>query len=107
MPTEEKHTEIKRYRIQYPLSEYTFPQEARIHEVHFDAEHMHVTLTDGRQLSVPLSWIPTLYHAAPKEREKYKLNPQRTMMIWDPEECAINDEVRIADYLASRHAPPS
>ncbi len=23
----------------------------------------------------------------------------RTMLIWDPDKCAINDEVHIADYL--------
>lgn len=23
----------------------------------------------------------------------------RTMIIWDPDKCAINDEIRISDYL--------
>jgi len=67
--------------------------------VHFDDEYMHVVLTDGRMLAVPLWWIPTLYNAPPEEREKYELNRSRTMIIWDPGKCAINDELRIADYL--------
>jgi hypothetical protein len=83
----------------HPVSAYTFPSEARIHQVRFDDKHMHVELTDGRMLSVPLWWIPTLYNAPSEEREKYELNQSRTMMIWDPDKCAINDELRIADYL--------
>jgi len=95
----EEQSEVKRYKVQYPISAYTFPREARIHQVHFDDEYMHVELTDGRRLSVPLWWIPTLYNAPAEEREKYELDRSRTMIIWDPDKCAINDEVRIADYL--------
>jgi hypothetical protein len=91
--------EVKRYKVQYPISAYAFPQEARIHQVRFDHESMHVELTDGRILSIPLWWIPTLYNATPEEREKYEINRNRTMIIWDPAKCAINDEVCIADYL--------
>ena len=65
----------------------------------FDDEYLHVELTDGRMLSIPLWWIPTLYNAARDEREKYEINRSRTMVIWDPDKCAINDELRIADYL--------
>ena len=103
MATREEQVEgqftVKQYRVQYPISAYTFPHEARIHHVRFDAEYMHVELTDGRVLSVPLRWIPTLYNAPPEERGKYAINRSRTMIIWDPETCAINDEVCIADYL--------
>ena len=95
----EEQLEVKQYKVQYPISAYTFPQEARIHRVRFDDEYMHVELTDGRRLSVPLWWIPTLYNASPEEREKYEIDRSRTMVIWDPAKCAINDEVRIADYL--------
>lgn len=90
---------VKRYRVQYPISAYTFPREALVHRVQFDDESMHVELTDGRTLSIPLRWIPTLYNASPEERKKYEINQSRTMIIWDPEKCAINDEIRIADYL--------
>jgi hypothetical protein len=95
----EEQFEVKRYKIQYPASAYTFPQEARIHQVRFDEEYLHIELTDGRKLLVPLWWIPTLHNALPEEREKYEINRSRTMLIWDPAKCAINDEVRIADYL--------
>ena len=95
----EEQLRVKQYQVQYPISAYVFPNEARIHEVQFDGEYMHVELMDGRVLSLPLWWIPTLYHAAPEEREKYEVSRNRTMIIWDPEKCAINDEVCIADYL--------
>ena len=95
----EEELEVKRYKVQYPISAYTFPREARIHQVRFDDAYLHVELTDGRMLAVPLWWIPTLYNAPAEEREKYELDRSRTMIIWDPDKCAINDEVRIADYL--------
>jgi len=93
--------EVKRYTVQYPVSAYTFPNEVRIHQVWFDEEYMHVELTDGRLLAVPLWWIPTLYNASPDERDKFEINQSRTMIIWDPSKCAINDELRIADYLGT------
>jgi hypothetical protein len=103
MATKADHSEekfaVKRYKVQYPISAYTFPSEARIHQVRFDDESLHVELTDGRMLSIPLWWIPTLYNASPEEREKYEIDRRRTMIIWDPDKCAINDELRIADYL--------
>lgn len=95
----EEQLQVKRYKVQYPISAYTFPREARIHQVRFDDEYIHIELTDGRVLSLPLWWIPTLYDASPEEREKYEINRNRAMIIWDPDKCAINDEVRIADYL--------
>jgi hypothetical protein len=103
MATREEQVEeqftVKHCKIQYPISACTFPHEALIHHARFDEGYMHVELTDGRVLSVPLWWIPTLFNAQPEEREKYEINQSRTMLIWDPDKCAINDEVRIADYL--------
>ncbi len=93
--------EVKRYAIPYPVSAYTFPREASIRYVRFDNLHIHIELTDGRILSVPLQWIPTLYYASPDEREKYEIDPSRTMLLWDPDKCGINDELHIADYLGS------
>jgi hypothetical protein len=95
----DEQLEVKHYKIQYPVSAYTFPREARISGVRFDDRYMHLELTDGRVLSVPLSWIPTLSNASVEDRERYELDDTGTMVIWDPDKCAINDEVRLADYL--------
>ena len=66
-PTDE-FREVKEYKIQYPLSKYVFPKDALIHQVCFDDTHIRVELTDGRNLEIPLAWIPTLYNAAPEEK---------------------------------------
>lgn len=103
MVTSEKQTrekiKVKRYKIQYSIEEYTFPKEAYIHEVKFDEKFMHVELTDQRMLSIPLWWIPSVYNASMENRMKYKINQNRTMVLWDPDESGINDELRITDYL--------
>ncbi len=101
MSTNEERSEkaSKWYDVTYPASAYTFPHEALLHRVSFDENYMHLELTDGRKLSVPLWWIPTLHNALSEEREKYEISQDRKMIIWDPEKCSINDEVRIDDYL--------
>ena len=91
--------QVKRYKIQYSVSDYTFPHEARIQRVRFDEEYVHVELTDGRVLAIPLRWIPTIYNATNEDREKYDISRDRTIIIWDPNKCGINDEIRIDDYL--------
>jgi len=93
---------VRWYEIPYPASAYTFPRESLIHDVRFDDEFIHIELTDGRVLSVPLWWVPSVYNAPIEEREKYEISRDRRMVVWDPDTCAINDEMRIDDYLAAR-----
>lgn len=95
----DEKTQVKRYKVQHSVDEYTFPTEVHIHEVRFDEKYMHVELTDGRIISIPLWWIPTLHNASDEDRNKFQINQSRTMIIWDPEKCGINDEISIADYL--------
>jgi hypothetical protein len=90
---------VKRYKIAHRASEYTFPKEALIHDVRIDDEYVHVDLTDGRILSIPLWWIPTVHNAPPEDRMKFEISRSRTMIVWDPEKGSINDELRINDYL--------
>ena len=95
----DEQVQIKRYKIQYSVDEYTFPKEAFIHAVRFDEKYIHVELTDQRVISIPLWWIPTVYHASAGDREKFEINQGRTMIIWNPDISGINDEINIADYL--------
>jgi hypothetical protein len=90
---------VKRYKIQHSIDEYTFPKEAYFHSVAFDDKYMRVELTDERSISIPLMWIPTIYNATAKEREKFEISQNRTMIIWTSEESGINDEISIIDYL--------
>lgn len=94
--------QVKWYEIPYPASAYTFPRESLIHDVRFDDEFIHIELTDGRVLSVPLWWVPSVHNASMEERQKYEISRDRRMVVWDPGRCAINDEMRIDDYLAAR-----
>jgi len=96
--------EVKRYKIQHSIDEYTFPKEAYIHDVTFDEKYMHVELTDERVISIPLMWIPTLYNASDEDRKKFEISQNRTMIIWDPENSSINDEINIVDYLGPTRA---
>ncbi len=90
---------VKRYAIAHPVSEYTFPRQATIHDVRFDDAYIHVDLTDGRILSIPLWWIPTVHNAPAKDRLTFEISRSRTMIIWDPDKGSINDELRLEDYL--------
>lgn len=87
------------YDIPFPASAYTFPKEAFLQQVRFDKKYLRMELTDGRILCIPLSWIPSLQNADPQEIAKYEISRDRTEIIWDPDKCAINDEVRVRDYL--------
>jgi len=91
--------QVKRYKVQHSIDEYTFPKEAAIHDVKFDEKFIHVELTDQRIISIPVWWIPTIYNANMEDRGKFEINQSRTMIIWDPDKCGINDEISIADYL--------
>jgi hypothetical protein len=42
-----------------------------------------------------------VHNASPKDRGKFEISRDHTMIIWDPDKCSINDEVRIADYLGA------
>jgi hypothetical protein len=38
----------------------------------FNAEKMRLTLNDGREISVPLSWFPRLLNASTKQRNNWR-----------------------------------
>jgi Protein of unknown function (DUF3532). len=95
----DEKVQVKRYKVQHSIDEYTFPKEATIHDVKFDEKFIHVELTDQRVISIPLWWIPTIYNATMEDRKKFEINQSRTMIIWDPDQSGINDGISIADYL--------
>lgn len=96
---DDEQVTTKRYPIQYPNAEYTFPTDTHIRKARIDDNYVHIELMDERLISIPLNWIPTVYHATPEERNKFEISRDRAMLIWDPEKCAINDELRLADYM--------
>jgi len=88
-----------KYSVQYPLQDYTFPTEAKVESVTFDERYMHIHLMDERFISVPLKWIPTLLHATPEDRELYAIGWDGRLIYWDPDECAINEDLLVENYL--------
>ncbi len=49
------------------------PRTALAKALEFGADTIHVFLTDGRTLGVPLIWFPLLHEAAPEQRAMYEI----------------------------------
>lgn len=60
---------------------------------------MHIHLADGRIVSVPLAWIPTLQHADRADLERYRIGWDGQLIYWDPEDGPINEDLTVATYL--------
>ncbi|HJZ47239.1 MAG TPA: DUF2442 domain-containing protein [Roseiflexaceae bacterium] len=72
------------------------PTTALAKAVSFDDAAMHVTLTDGRMLSVPLIWFPLLHAASPDQRNQYEIGAGGRSLHW-PE---IDEDLSVAQLLA-------
>jgi hypothetical protein len=56
---------------------------------------MHVSLTDGRVISVPIIWFPLLHDAQPEQRAKYEIHGGGLSLHW-PE---IDEDLSVAGLL--------
>jgi hypothetical protein len=72
------------------------PNTALAKNIEFDKMLMHVTLTDGRVLSVPLAWFPILRKATPKQRERFEIGGGGISLHW-PE---LDEDLSIAGLMA-------
>ena len=63
--------------------------------VYFDAERLHVRLSDGREISAPLGWFPRLYHATDDQRKQWELIGQGVGIHWE----AIDEDISVAGLL--------
>ncbi len=63
------------------MSTLTF--EASATKIWFDDENMWLALSDGRQLSVPLTYFPRLLNASSEQREKFELSGGGTGIHWE------------------------
>lgn len=61
-------------------------------------ELLTVDLTDGRTLSVPLSWYPRLWHGAPEERQNWRLIGQGEGIHWPD----LDEDVSVENLLLGR-----
>ena len=72
------------------------PTTALAKVVKFDEELMHVHLTDGRIISVPIIWFPLLHEATPAQRKRYEIGGGGVSLHW-PE---IDEDLSIAGLMA-------
>ncbi len=63
--------------------------------VYFDSECLHVCLSDGREISVPLSWFPRLLHATNDQRQQWELIGNGVGIHWE----AIDEDISVAGLL--------
>ena len=72
------------------------PTTAFAKAVTFDDALMHVTLTDGRIISVPLIWFPLLHAATPHQRTHYEIGAGGRSLHW-PE---LDEDLSVGQLLA-------
>jgi len=75
------------------MSTLTF--EASASRVWFDNENMWVSLTDGRQLSIPLAYFPRLLNASLEQRKKYEMSGGGTGLHWEK----IDEDISVPGLL--------
>ena len=92
-------TATKHYPVRYKVWDYRFPTDETIETLRFDDRYLHIELGDERILSIPLSWIPPLRDASPQELKKYQISEDRTLIFGHPDQTAINEVLRLTDYL--------
>ena len=64
-------------------------------------------LTDGRTISVPLSWYPRLVHATQEERDNWELFGEGVFMHWLDLDEDLSTEALLAGLPARTNAPSS
>ena len=70
-----------------------------------DAENVTITedtlavdLSDGRTISVPLTWFPRLVHASPEERDNWRLIGKGQGIHWED----IDEDISVEGLLAGK-----
>jgi hypothetical protein len=72
------------------------PTTALAKKVEFADVTMEVTFTDGRVLSVPLSWFPLLRDATPQQRANYEIGGGGVSLHWSD----IDEDLSISGLMA-------
>jgi len=66
--------------------------------IRFDAERMHVQLSDGREIAVPLEWFPSLRNATDEQKNKWRLIGRGVGIHWEEldEDISVEGLLRCA-----------
>jgi hypothetical protein len=65
--------------------------------VSFTEDSLCVTLADGREVTVPLEWFPTLRNATDKQRQDWRLIGRGIGVHWP----SLDEDISIESLLAS------
>jgi hypothetical protein len=76
------------------------PPTAFARAVRVTDEQLIVELTDGRELSVPLSWYPRLNHASPDERARWEMIGRGDGIHWPD----LDEDISVEGLLAGRRS---
>lgn len=71
------------------------PTNALATGVAFDEAMMHVTLSDGRVIGVPILWFPRLHGASQAQRSQYEIDGGGISIHWP----AIDEDISVAGLL--------
>jgi hypothetical protein len=66
--------------------------------VRVTSDTLHVDLSDGRTISVPVAWYPRLAHAGSEERKEWRLIAQGRGIHWE----SIDEDISVEGLLAGR-----
>lgn len=66
-----------------------------IRKIAFSKDSMHVSLSDGRVIAVPLAWYPSLAQAKKGQLEKYEISPSGYGLHW-PE---IDEDLSVRGFI--------
>jgi hypothetical protein len=64
-------------------------------DVWFDLRMIHVSLLDGREIGVPLTWFPKLWNAQDGQRKSWHLTADRTAIYWEK----LDETISVAELL--------
>jgi hypothetical protein len=76
------------------------PPTALARAVRVTDEHLIVELTDGRELSVPLSWYPRLSHGRPDERARWEIIGRGDGIHWPD----LDEDISVEGLLVGRRS---
>ena len=64
-------------------------------DVHFTDDALHVELSDGREVSVPLEWFPRLRDATPEQRNNWRLIARGIGIHWED----VDEDISVVSLL--------
>lgn len=76
----------------------TEPEAPRAEMVTVTEDTLSVGLTDGRVISVPLSWFPRLVHGTPEECNRWELIEGGEGIHWQ----ALDEDISVGGLLRGR-----